>query len=90
MYYMSTRTVRLDEESEQLLEAVRRAKGLSVSDALKRGLLALREAMEAEGPSATPYDVYRSIELGQGGSARGSARRAKAEVARAIRAKARR
>ena len=38
MFAMSTRTVRLDEESEQALEEVRQQTGRSVSAALKQGL----------------------------------------------------
>ena len=87
---MSTRTVRLDAESEQLLEKVRRAKGLSVSAALKRGLVVLSDALDAEGPATTPYAIYQALDLGPGGSGRAKARRAKAEVARMIRQKARR
>jgi hypothetical protein len=37
---MSTRTVRLDDESEKILEQIQRQTGLSVSDVLKSGLLA--------------------------------------------------
>lgn len=87
---MGTRTVRLDEESERLLATVRRAKGLSVSSALKQGLVALRDAMDSEGPTATPFAVYQSLDLGPGGYARTSARRAKAGVSQVLREKARR
>ena len=43
-YYMATRTVRLDEESKRAPADVRRATGTSVSGALKRGLVAARDA----------------------------------------------
>jgi len=87
---MSTRTVRLDEESERLLARVRRAKGLSASAALKQGLVALNEALDAEGPTPMPYAVYEKLELGPGGYARATARSVKAEISRVIQRKLRR
>ena len=87
---MSTRTVRLDEESERLLAKVRRAKGLSASAALKQGLIALSDALDAEGPSRTPYTVYEKLELGPGGCARTGARSVKTEISRVIQRKLRR
>lgn len=62
---MATRTVRLDEEAESALREVRQVTGLSISEALKRGLRALRERVAAE-PQRTPYDVYRQLDLGPG------------------------
>jgi hypothetical protein len=86
---MATRTVRLDEESERALEEVRRLTGLSVSGALKRGLLAARQAVLDEGRAA-PYEVYRTIDLGRGGHARVPARRAKRGLRALLRSKHRR
>jgi hypothetical protein len=86
---MSTRTVRLDDESERILEEIVGAKRLSVSAALKQGLVALRESLVAEGPVKTPYSIYRSIDLG-GGGALAPARSAKREVRRLLQKKARR
>lgn len=87
---MGTRTVRLDEESERILAEVRRVKRLSVSAALKQGLIALRDAVRAEGPAETPYAIYSAIDLGPGGYARGQARRAKREIVQRLRARTRR
>lgn len=75
----------MDEESERILAEIRRARRLSVSGALKQGLIALRELIRQEGPSPAPYDIYDTIDLGAGGYARAPARRAKAEIARAVR-----
>ena len=85
-YYMATRTVRLDEESERALADVRRATGTSVSGALKRGLVAAREALRSES-AVTPFDVYRTIDLGAGGYARAPARQAKRAVRALLRRK---
>jgi hypothetical protein len=86
---MSTRTVRLDEESERILEEIVAAKRLSVSAALKQGLVALRESLSAEGPLSTPYSIYRTIELGSGEKLP-PARSAKRELRRLLHEKARR
>jgi hypothetical protein len=65
---MSTRTVRLDEETEKVLEQIIRTMGLSISTAFKKGLLLLRDEI-AQGASRTPYDIYRELDLGPGGYA---------------------
>lgn len=65
---MATRTVRLDEEAERALKEVQRATGLPISEALKRGLRSLREEVRRK-TSRTPYDVYRELDHGPGGSA---------------------
>jgi hypothetical protein len=65
---MPTRTVRLDDESEKVLEEIRAATGLRVSEALKRGLQALRSELEHDA-GRVPYDVYRELDLGAGGYA---------------------
>jgi hypothetical protein len=87
---MSSRTVRLDKRSEKLLAEIVRAKRLTVSAALKQGLVALHEALKTEGLSTTPYTVYRALDLGRGGHARVGARRSKAEIRRVLRERARR
>jgi hypothetical protein len=86
---MSTRTVRLDDESERILAEISRAKRLSVSAALKQGLVALRESLSAQGPTMTPYSIYRTIDLGNG-AALAPARSAKREIRRLLKRKARR
>ena len=83
---MGTRTVRLDEETEQTLGEIREITGLSVSDALKRGLIALRKDL-AKDASTTPYDVYASLDLGPGGYSNGPARDAKGAVREVLRRK---
>lgn len=65
---MSIRTVRLDEETEQVLRRVTLQTGWSVSTALKQGLLVLQEDV-ARRASRTPFDVYRRLDLGPGGYA---------------------
>lgn len=87
---MRSRTVRLDQDSERILQEIIRAKRLSVSAALKQGLVALRESLAEEEPVAAPFGVYQAIDLGKGSAVAGSARRAKSEIKRLLEKKARR
>jgi hypothetical protein len=73
---MSTRSVRLDEETEQALEALTSTTGASVSEVLKRGVLALREA-SLKGPIESAWHVYSTLDLGPGGYAAAPARQSK-------------
>jgi hypothetical protein len=66
---MGVRTVHLDPEAEQALTQIIQTTGLSISDALKGGLLALREQL-AQQACRTPYDLYATLDLGPGGYAR--------------------
>jgi hypothetical protein len=83
MPVMGTRTVRLDDQTEELLRKLRRKTGLSISEVLKRGVKAFSENAVRE-TAATPYEVYRRIDLGPGGYARSPARGAKKAVRAAI------
>ena len=65
---MALRTVRLDRDDEALLQEVRAATGLPISEALKRGLRSLRDQMRREA-GRTPFDIYRELDLGPGGAA---------------------
>ena len=65
---MGTRTVRLDDEAEKALAQIMQVTGISISDALKRGLLILRDDI-VQNASRTPYDIYSELDLGPGGSA---------------------
>jgi hypothetical protein len=69
---MPTRTVRLDAEEERLLTELVRKTRLPVSEILRRGLRALEKEV-AETAPRKPYEVYRELDLGAGGYARGSA-----------------
>jgi len=86
---MSTRTVRLDDEAEKALVEIRRATGMTISVALKQGLLALRHRL-AEQKKANAWTVYERIDIGPGGYAVGTAGNAKRAVREVIRRKHRR
>ena len=85
---MGTRTVRLDEKTEKVLQRLRKSTGLSISEVLKRGVRAFEEHAVRE-PDA-PYEVFRRLELGDGGSSAAPARDAKRGARQVIARKHRR
>jgi antitoxin component of RelBE/YafQ-DinJ toxin-antitoxin module len=86
---MGIRTVRLDEETEKALEQVVTATGLSVSGAMKKGLLILRNEVAQEA-RRIPYDVYKELDLGPGGYTVAPATHTRRGVRMAVRRKLRR
>ncbi len=86
---MGIRSVRLDEETEKALEQIRKVTGLSVSAAMKKGVLVLRNEVAREA-QRVPYDVYEELDLGPGGYARAPATQTRRGVQAAIRQKLRR
>ena len=83
---MSTRTVRLDEETEKVLHQIVQITGLSVSSVLKKGVLALREDIGRH-TQRLPYDVYKELDLGPGGYASAPSTESRRGVREAIRKK---
>ena len=83
---MGTRTVRLDDETEQMLEEIRLETGLSISEVLKQGIRAFREEV-ARTASPTPFEVYRNLDLGPGGYAVAPATEVRRGVREALRRK---
>jgi hypothetical protein len=86
---MGIRSVRLDEEAEKVLAQIVTVTGLSVSAAMKKGLLVLRNDVVREA-HRVPYDVYKELDLGPGGSAIAPATQTRRGVRAAIRRKLRR
>jgi hypothetical protein len=84
---MATRTVRLDEEAEQVLEEVRATTGLPISEALKAGLRSLQESLRAGETSRSPYDIYQELDLGPGGYALGQSTDVRATQRRVLKKK---
>ena len=86
---MGTRTVRLDDEAEKTLAKLKKVTGLSISEVLKRGLSAYeKQAMQQA--VRNPLDIYRELDLGEGGYAIQAARYAKSAIKEAIRRKRKR
>jgi Arc/MetJ-type ribon-helix-helix transcriptional regulator len=84
---MSTRTVRLDEDTEKILQDLVQETGLSISAVLKTGLLALRQQQGAEQVRRTPYEIYQELDLGPGGYAIAPSTETRRGVTEAIRRK---
>jgi len=83
---MSTRSVRLDAEAENALEEIVNCTGMSISDAIKQGLVAYRNvAMETA--TIQPSKFFREFELGEGGYSTGDARRSKTLLKDKLRSK---
>lgn len=76
---MATRTVRLDDEAERLLEEIRTRTGATVSGALKRGLEVAARELREQAPKR-PFDIYKTLDLGEGGYAVAPARHAKRAI----------
>ena len=58
---MATRTVRLDEDAEQALAKLQKMTRLSISEVLKRGLVAYEQLVSGEG-HVKPYDLYARLD----------------------------
>ena len=65
---MGLRTVRLDDETEKVLKQVTKKTGWSVSTALKRGLLVLRDEV-GRNAQQSAFEIYCRLDLGSGGYA---------------------
>ena len=86
---MGIRAVRLDDETEKALTQIVTATGLSVSAAMKKGLLVLRNDVVRDA-RRLPYDIYKELDLGPGGDAVAPATQTRRGVRSAIRRKLRR
>lgn len=86
---MPLHSVRFDEQTEEALEEVCEVTGASVSVALKRGIVALRDGLVAK-PARRPIQIYETLDLGPGGNARAPARKAKQAMRELMRQKHRR
>jgi hypothetical protein len=65
---MPTRTVKLDDEAERILDQLVQTTGLSISAIFKQGLIALRERL-AKTTGRSAYEIYEELDLGPGGYA---------------------
>jgi hypothetical protein len=86
---MGIRAVRLDDETEKALTQIVTTTGLSVSAAMKKGLLVLRNDVVGAA-RRLPYDIYKELDLGPGGDAVAPATQTRRGVRSAIRRKLRR
>jgi len=85
---MSTRSVRLDDEAEFALEDIVKRTGMSISDAIKQGLISYRE-IALKTALKHPSDFFNQFDLGDGGYTSGTARESKYLLRSKIKEKAR-
>ena len=83
---MGTRSVRLDDDTEKTLAKLTKVTGLSISEVLKRGVQAYNN-IALDKTAKKPYEIYKKLDLGDGGYARAPAKTAKRAVADVIRSK---
>lgn len=83
---MAKRTVRLDEETEKLLEQLVQRTGLSISAVFKQGLIAFRDQM-AHPVGRSAYELYEELDLGPGGYALAPSSEPRRDVQEALRRK---
>ena len=86
---VATRTVRLDDEAEAVLQQIRDVTGLPISEALKQGMQSLKQRVGEEA-RRRPYDLYQQLDLGPGGYAGAPSTDTRRGVATALRKKLRR
>ena len=86
---MGIRTVRLDDETEKVLKQVTQKTGWSVSSALKRGVLVLRDEVGRRARQS-PFEIYRILDLGPGGYALAPSTETRRGMQIALRKKSRR
>lgn len=79
---MTTRSVRLDDEAEQALSEIKNALGLSISDAIKKSLLAYRDV--AQETPVGPAAFFADYDFGPGGYGIGPAAEASKSVKRKL------
>lgn len=84
---MPMRTVRLDDDSEQILKELMMETGMSISAVLKEGLLALQDRNSRMAPRRTPWEIYEELDLGEGGYAIAPSTEVRRGVQEAIRRK---
>ncbi len=83
---MAVRTVRLDDDTEKILDQLVEGTGLSISALLKQGLLALKDQMSPQ-PQRAAYEIYEELDLGSGGYAVAPSTETRRGVQEAIRRK---
>ncbi len=86
---MGTKTIRLDEETEQILQHIIQTTGLSISGALKKGLHVLHQEIDHHTPRA-PFKIYQELDLGPGGYAMAPSTKTRRGVLKALKKKHRR
>ena len=73
---MGTRSVRLDDEAEDVLSEIVKRTGLSISDAIKQGLIAFRDKSQSDSTNK-PSNFFKNYDFGDDDCSLGPARQSK-------------
>lgn len=84
---MAVRTVRLDDDTEKILEQLVERTGMTISSLLKQGLAVLKDQLSPQA-ERTASEIYEELDLGPGGYAIASSTETGRGVQDAIRRKA--
>lgn len=80
---MKTRSVRLDKETEELLNYIHEKTDLNITEIFKRGIRTLAKEID-EQSFVPPYEIFKSLDLGSGGESRAISAKAKQEIKKII------
>ncbi len=81
---MAIRSVRLDKETEELLQLILSRTQMTVTQAVKEGIRSLAQDLDQDA-GMSPYEIFRSLDLGSGGEDRVSSAQAKEGIGRILR-----
>jgi len=81
---MAIRSVRLDQETEELLQSILSRTQMSVTQAVKAGIRSLAQDID-QNAQMSPYEIFMSLDLGSGGEARVSSAQAKEGIGNILR-----
>jgi hypothetical protein len=76
----------MDDDAERLLSRLTKTTGMSISTAFKEGLKVLQAEL-GKGKTASPYAIYKELDLGPGGYATSPSSETKKAVKEAIQRK---
>lgn len=74
----------LDPETDRVLRDLAQRRGVSISAILRAGIRELGRQLAFESPDRHAYEIYRELDLGPGGTARGPASESREVVRRVL------
>ncbi len=81
---MAIRSVRLDNETEDILRSILNRTQLTVTQVVKEGIRTLAQNLDRDA-GMSPYEIFTSLDLGPGGEARVSSAHAKEGIKKILR-----
>ena len=81
---MTIRSVRLDKETEEILQSILSREQMTFTQAVKEGIRSLAQNMDQDA-GMSPYEIFKSLDLGSGGETRVSSAQAKEGIEKILR-----